>query len=95
MQKQVKFNSMMGKGCKESKNIEQSYSNDYLKFLFRVLFFFIYAALKLFAGILDSFTLKNDTCFSDGYFHHTIWFFEWCGSKKAECGHQQDGQSAA
>ena len=40
MQKQVKFNSMMGKGGKERKNIEQSYSNGHLKFLFRE--FFLY-----------------------------------------------------
>ena len=61
-------------------------------------FFFVhynYPVFQFFAGFLDIFTLKNDTCFSDSYFHHTIWVFGWFGSGKAECGHQQDEQSAA
>ena len=54
MQKQANFNSMMEKGCKKSKNIEQSYRNDHLKFLFRVLFFYTRCieAFRWYSGFL-------------------------------------------
>ena len=90
--KQANFNSMMEKSLQE----KQKHRALIIIVMAVWSFFFVnYPVLELFAGFLDIFTLKNNTCFSDSYSYYTIWFFGWFGSKKAECRQQRDWPSAA